>query len=356
MRPGGLRGLCLGLAALSSLSGCLFRGEKVTRVYSGREVDGPYVTPEAYAHYAQGVLDESQGQLAKAMREFQQALLDDDSSPALWTRLASLECRTGKDPGASFARAEALDREFAPLARERARCALARGDAAGALALAERAVALDPDDDAASLLVAQCHQKLGRPADARRWLLALLLRDPTSAEASQAYRALEPRGRARVEPAADPLGARRPGQTRSKTEDVDRALAAGDGEHAKRLALAAGVGPGQLALRAAALGVSSVARTEAERVLAADPNDGDALVAALCAASLDGSAEQFEAALRRVGQQPFAPSPLGVRLLGELLGHRVGTAARDAWLEAWSLPAPSDPLEARVDARRAPAQ
>lgn len=325
--------------------GCTLGGGSVIRVYSGREVAGPYITPEAYAHYAQGVLDESQGNFAKALGEYEAALADDDSSPDPWTRAAAAQCRLGRDPSRAFQRAEALDPEFSPLWRERARCALDRGDAARALPLAERAVALDPLDTAASLLVARALEKLGRPADARRWLLALALWDPTS----KARLPSEPTPPRRT----DALGARRPGERRASVEDVDRALRLGDTEGARRLAKAAGLPPSALALRAAALGDAALANSEAERVLAADPDDSDALIARLVAATLTGDQAAYETALSALGPEPLPPSPLGVRLLGELLGRRAGSEAAELWRSIWALPAATDDLEAAVERRAA---
>lgn len=326
--------------------GCTLGGGNVIRVYSGREVAGPYITPEAYAHYAQGVLDESQGNFAKAVGEYEAALADDDSSPDLWTRAAAAQCRLGRDPSRAFQRAEALDPEFSPLWRERARCALDRGDAARALPLAERAVALDPLDAAASLLVARALEKLGRPADARRWLLALALWDPTSEPARPPT---EPPPARRT----DALGARRPAERRASLEDVDRALRLGDTEGARRLAKGAGLAPSALALRAAALGEAALAKSEAERVLAADPDDSDALIARLVAAALTGDQAAYETALSALGPEPLPPSPLGVRLLGELLGRRAGSEAAELWRSIWALPAATDGLEAAVEQRAA---
>ncbi len=328
-------------------SGCTLGGGNVIRVYSGREVPGPYITPEAYAHYAQGVLDESQGNFAKALREYEAALADDDSSPDLWTRVAAVQCRLGKDPTRAFQRAESLDPDFSPLWRERARCALDRGDAARALPLAERAVALDPLDPAASLLVARALEKLGRPADARRWLLALALWDPTSKPARLRLHPTEPTPARR----SDPLGARGPGERRASVEDVDRALRLGDTEGARRLAKEVGQAPSALALRAAALGHAALAKAEAERVLAADPDDSDARIALLVAATLAGDQAAYETALSELGPEPLAPSPLGVRLLGELLGRRAGSEAAEIWRSIWALPAATDRLEAAVEQR-----
>lgn len=332
-------------------AGCFFGGEPVTRVYSGREVRGPFITPEAYAHYAQAALEERRGQWTRALSEYRAAASEDDSSPDVWTRIGALQCRVAEDPSESFARAEALDREYAPLARERARCALARGDLQRALSFAERAVALDPDDESASLLVAGALTKLGRLGDAKRWLFALALCHPGSSEALRAYTALEPVKNGERALAPDPLGARRAGTKRPVVADVDRALRAGDAERARRLATSAGMRPRELALRAAALGLTPLARQEAERILAADPGDSDALVALAVSANLDGDAAARERALSDPGRELLEPSPLAVRLFAELIARRLGASEARAWLDAWALAKPSDPLEAEVERR-----
>ncbi|MCC6902847.1 MAG: tetratricopeptide repeat protein [Polyangiaceae bacterium] len=338
------------LAALlfASVTGCGFMGTRVTRVYSGREHAGPYLSPEAYAHYTQAVAHERGGKLADAIREYRAVLLEDDSSPDVWARLGAVECRTGQSSDTSFARAEALDAEYAPLWRERAACALARGDAGRALAHAQRAVALDPDDDAASLSVVRALVKLGRRDDAERWLWALWVRDPASSASAEARRAT---GSPPREPPPDLLGARRRDDRRPTVADVDRALAAGELELAKRLARGAGLSAGGFSLHAVALGRSALAKREAARALDGDPNDADALIAAACAASLDGDPDAFDHALRALGPSPLAPSGLGVRLFRELLARRVGPGAAEAWQSAWALAPAAGRLEAAVDAR-----
>jgi len=334
---------------VASVTGCGLTGTSVTRVYSGRTHQGPYLSPEAYAHYAQGVAHEQGGKLGDALREYRAVLTEGDSSPDVWTRIGAVECRSGRDSRASFAQAEALDAEFAPLWRERAVCALSRGDARGALPLAERAVALDPDDEAASLSVVRALEKLGRHDEARRWLWALWVRDPTSTATGNARRAAGSPPERALPP--DALGARRPGDRRPALADVDRALAAGELERAKQLARGAGLSSGGFALRAVAFGWSALATREAARALDGDPNDADALIAAACAANLSGDHAAFDHTLRSLGTAPLTPSPLGVRLFRELLARRAGSAAADAWRNAWALPPAADRLDAAVDAR-----
>ncbi|MBK7583466.1 MAG: tetratricopeptide repeat protein [Myxococcales bacterium] len=354
MRAHAAKWFCLALLA-PSVSGCIFGEGSVTRVYAGRSVEGPYITPEAYAHYAQGVIEESQGNFAKAQAEYQRVLLDDDSSADVWTRLGAVLCATRQEATSAFAKAEELDPKFAPMWRERARCTLAGGNAAAALAQAERAVALDPDDELASLTVASALAKLGRNDEAQRWVLALSLRGPPSPAVKEALgRSVAPSPAApSPPPRSDALGAHFSNERRPTLADVDRALAERAPARARRLAKLVGLRTSHLALRAAALGVTDVARTEAARVLDADPNDSDALIAALSAASLDGDPAGVAALLTRGGAEPLAPSSLGVRLFAELLRRRVGKDAAAIWLEGWALTKAREPLEARVEARGA---
>jgi sugar/nucleoside kinase (ribokinase family) len=71
-------------------------------------------------------------------------------------------------------------------------------------------------------------------------------------------------------------------------------------------------------------------------VLTADPDDGDAWVAALVAADLQRDAAAFERAL----------------LFAQVLERRLGDAAAAAWLKAHGpLPSPTDRLERAVAER-----
>jgi hypothetical protein len=109
-----------------------------------------------------------------------------------------------------------------------------------------------------------------------------------------------------------------------------------------------------VALRAAALGRFELARNQARWVLAANPRSADGWIAWAVSATPDAATE----APRAVGpseRDTGAPSPLGVRLLADVLLRRVGASAAQAWLSAQQpLPAPADALEREVDARLEP--
>lgn len=334
------------LLALLSL-GCSLGGGSVTRVYWGKTVEGRFIAPEAYAHYAQGVLFEAQGDDEAADGEYRETLAIDPESIDAWARLGAVRCRM-RDASAeqAFAEAESLDRHFAPLWRERARCALSQGDAQRALEHARRAVELDPSDEAASLLVVDAERRLGRSAEAERWLRALLVRDPTSRAATAKLAEL----RGPKTPEARPSARR--AKSRRSPELVDRALVHGTEAEAHRLALAQGMSLGTLALRAAVLGRTGIALSQSARVLEADPDDTDAWIAGLWAATLVADREAFERISASLGPHPTAPSPLAARLFTALVERRLGAEAARAWREASGpLPPPADELEKKLDAR-----
>lgn len=346
-----MRGALLSLLLLGCVSGCGWGSGSVTRVYGARQVEGRYIPPEAYAHYLQATLLEGNGNDRGAADEYESALAIDPESPDTWTRLGAVRCRLGDSTADdAFRAARSLDGEYAPLFREQAACALRRGDAKRARELATRAVELDPDDETATLTLAEAERRSGKPGEALRWLAALVARDPSSERALRALEALE-------HPApTKSASSERSAKGRPTPSDVDQALLTGSVDRARALARAAGMPLGVLALRAAALGRSSVALEESERVLSADPDDSDAWIAGLYAASLEGETERFEALSRRLGAEPTVPSSLGARLFAELLARRIGPDAARAFGQANSLPPPADELERRVEERRTSAQ
>jgi Tetratricopeptide repeat len=335
-----------------ALAGCAVFEGSVTRVYSGRAVEERYISPEAYSHYTAGAIAEAAGNDEAAAAEYFQAADEDPDSADIWTRLGAVHCRLKTGKSASlFERAQEIDSDYAPLQRERALCALQNGDAARARREAALAVALDPDDETASLVLGEAERRLGRRDEARRWLLALSLRDPSSSRAQAALTALD-RGTAAKSPVFARVAPRRLAPARKTLDDVDRALSRGDAGLARSLALGAGISASTLALRAAAFGVTALAREEAERVLAADAGDSDAFVAALVAASLDHDEARFATLLTRLDEAPTPPSTLAMRLLAELVAARVGPEASQKLRESSALGAPADPLERRVEARK----
>ena len=358
------RAIAVGLAAVGP-SGCLLTPAPVTRVTDGRLTQGRYLAPEAYSSYVRGAYLEARGHLQAALSAYQAGLQEDPESVQLWTRVGALRCRlrsTATDQ--AFAQAHQLDSSYEPLWRELAACQLDRGEPERAQHSAERALQLDPNSDEASILTATIYRRLGRQQDARRLLEALVARRPSS---RQAWLALRDDARHRHDeathafavsqlaalPALTPSDLRRTRPTRSNCQQVDQALREAQLARARQLAAAATLSAGQLAVRAAALGQSKLAAEQATLVLGADPSDGDAWVAALVAADLEGDTAAFEQALAALSSRPVRPGPLGARLMAELLRRRVGDEAATAWLTAYGpLPSPVDPLESVVAKRR----
>lgn len=365
-----MKKLAIVLAALPAAA-CGFGSTSVVRVVDGRPIEGRFIDTATYALYARGAYHEQHGELAHARAAYAAAAERDPKSAAIWTRLGAVQC-AGKDPGyeRSFAVAANEDPTYAPLWRERATCALGRGKPRRAVEAAETAVLLEPEDEQNSLVLARALDRDGRTDDALRWLHALTVARPRAVAAWTLLQAIAKRRgrdaeRLRAAQALAELSATDPTRAagephpspapESELDALDRALGAGELTRARRLAVTAGVRADRLAVRAAALGSAGAAGEQAELVLAADPTNGNAWVAALVAADLDGDPERFRRALDALAREALPPEPLAARLMAALLARRVGADAARAWLEAYGeLPPPSDALERRVAARLGP--
>jgi tetratricopeptide (TPR) repeat protein len=310
----------------AAISGCAEPG--VVRVVDGRPELGRFISERAYALYGRGAEAEAAGDLDRAEAAFLLASEQDPESPEIWTRLGAIQCArapSGPESAQSFARALAIDPAFAPALRERARCAGRRGDGAAALADAERALLLDPDDLDTGLVHAEALARAGKAVEAARAARALAARHPRSAEARRLAEGNAP-------PEA-PLAL------------VDAAILAGDPALAQRRALAARITGAELAVRAAALGRAAMARDLAAVALAADPTDASARIALAAAADLRGDLAALADAMARVPKRTTAPSPLARLLFAEILARRVGADAARTWLgTAPEPPAHGDPL------------
>ena len=362
----------------------------VLRVVDGREVRGRYVSDYAYALYGRAAYeeatrgdgDEASGGEPTALAALEAAASEDTESAHLWTAIGALRCRPpeadleGAD--AAFARARGIDPEYAPLFREIARCrisaartrdpALARRLRGEALAAAEVAVRLDPDDVAAASVAASLLVGAGRVVEASRLIRALAIRRPGSTEAwlaqvafarathdealleraARQARELSPRLAKELEagiPALGPLA------------EIDAALLRDDLAAARRCAQRAHLPLAEVAARAAALGRAATARAEAALVLAADPADVTARIALAVAADLAADPAALTAAMDAIPAPPAAltaPSPLAGLLFAELLSRRVDEGAARAWLAALPVApaaAPGDALLLAVGAR-----
>ncbi len=368
LRPGAI---ALGGLAIALAAGCASSG--VVRVVDGRPVEGRFVSPRAYAYYARGASAEARGDLPDALRDYEAAVAEDEGAD-LWTRIGAVRCAllgaAGEGVIDAWRRAEVIDAAFEPLWRARARCELAAGHASSALVAAERALALDPEQVEASLVVADALAGVGRLEDARRLLGALLARSPTTTSAWRALRDLArrsgdaatlARATERLRTSAEHAPVVASERASERAAQVDRALVHGDLVTVRRLALAAHQPLAEVAVRAAALARPAAARELAETVLAADPHEGSALIALAAAADLEGDSAALDRALSApLRSPPSPPSPLARLVLTELIARRVGPAPARAILDS-TAPAPGEPdplvdaLASRLRVRLAPA-
>jgi tetratricopeptide (TPR) repeat protein len=338
------------LVILSLAVGCA-SANGVTRMVGGHRIEGRFVADQAYAAYLKGVVLETEGEVDGALAAYGEAIAHDSDSAEIWTRIGVLRCADRRQPvGAvktegpweAFARASKIDPEYEETWTESARCHLKRDEIDDAARATRLAVSLDPDSVEPAVLLAQVLERQARIDEARHWLDGLVARNPSSIDAHEAMIAFAGRthDEARRLASEEMLATLRPrtgsetSRAQRRASDVDAALVLGDFQRARRLALASRVSSGGLALRAAALGRLSFARSQAELVLAADPADTDARAAAAVTADLT----RDDAALARVmsGVPPGASgvSPLATVLMAELLARRVGSAAESAWMEA----------------------
>jgi hypothetical protein len=115
------------------------------------------------------------------------------------------------------------------------------------------------------------------------------------------------------------------------SRSLERAFSDRDLAAARAAALELGISRSALAL-AAATAAPELALEQAFAILAADPTDSDALIAALTAADRLGDSAQFERALQLFAGDPLAPSPRARELFVEVLARHAGPAGLEAWL------------------------
>jgi hypothetical protein len=326
-------------ASLACVTGC--GDAAVVRVVDGRAERGRFVSEAAYALYARGTLAEASGDDASALRAFRWAADEDPESAEIWVRIGAIHCRPGNAApaaaSAAFERARTIDAGYGPLHRERARCRSSLGDVSGALADAEQALALDPDDLETGLVHADALERAGRAVEARRALRALGLRRTGAAQPwrsllNLAQRAGDP-GLTRE--AEEHLRDLRTGLRAAASAGggaIDEALRRGDLAEADRLARARRIASSEVAVRAAALGLPALARDQATLVLAADRGDATARIALVAAADLAGDEAALASALRDIPRSTAGPSPLARWLLADVLQRRIGAGSALAWL------------------------
>lgn len=310
--------------ALAVLAGCA-PTPPVPRIVDGRVVEGAAVSPEVYAAAFRAAHAEQEGRLEEAERLWEQVASSGEELAHALTRLGAVRCRAGKDPVPAFTRAVALDPDLAELEEERARCALRRGRVADAAHHAERAVTLDPLRPELSRLLVEALVAAGRPDEAARWRLSAALLLPGVIPACTTPPCPTPRVDAN-----DPASA---------LAAVDRALAAGSLEEARRAAVRARLGPPALALRACLAAPGSVAEAQARFTLEANPLDPEGWIALAHSRLGTGDDAGVREALLGLAGARGEAGPLARRLLAEVLWVRSGVEAARAVLPAGAPPA-----------------
>lgn len=356
LRPSGADFAALIGACWLCLAGC-GAAHGTQRVFSGRSVEGPYIEPQAYAAYARGSYLEARGDWAGAEQAYRRALSRDPDSPGIWTRLGVLACKRDLKSALEYFQTDGVGQGYAPAWAERGRCLREQGDPRGALDSARRAVTLDPSNVEANLLVADSYAEQDQPARSSAWLFAWLLRD---AAASSHWRELYERGERLGDPGlqrlalaqvnrwggVDATGMRTanriPSPASPARHGTEAALRAGDLPSARLEASKEQIAPLELALLATANGQPALGLAQAQLILAADPDDGDAYVAALAASALLGDTATL-AALLAEDHVRRAPSPDLAERMSELLKWYVGDAAAGQWSLAFRRARPTAP-------------
>jgi tetratricopeptide (TPR) repeat protein len=314
------------LAALLA-AGCIGPGG-VTRVADGEVQQGREIDAEAYASYFRAATLEATGDRKQALDELERALDADPDSPQILTRVAELTCAANpRQPPTSpavpaaaaeralslFSRALDKDARYAPAWLGRAVCLESQGRRREALAMATRAAALDPLRPESTRVMVRLLLLLGRRDDAARWLSAYRVLVPAPLDPEP------PTGDATVSPA-------RAGASRA----LERALSERNLAAARAAALELGMSRSALAL-ALATAAPELAMTQALTILAADPTDSDALVAALAAADRLGDSARFEQALLLFAGEPLPLSTRAKELFAEVLERHTGSVGLEAW-------------------------
>ena len=339
----------LALLGCTLLSLACSSSRSTERVFNGRTLPGHYIEPEAYAAFTRGAYHEARGEWAEAERAYQQALQSDATSPDIWTRLGAIACRTDLEQALErFDQARASE-GYAPAWAERARCLDAHQKPEAALEAARHAIRLDPEDRDMNLLVARLYHATAKQEQARAWLFAWLLLEPQLGRGDtelleQSSRLGDPALTALLQ---GELARRRritAGQLSDTSALADRpietpggvlgALRAGDLAAARVAAANDKISPLGLALLATHNGRPELGLAQAQLLLAANPNDADALIAALDAASLTGDEASFRSLLRGAGSTEL-PALQRAKVLAKLLRSRIGSDAADHWQDAY---------------------
>jgi tetratricopeptide (TPR) repeat protein len=331
---------------------------QVVRVYEGNPVAGRFIEYEAYAAYGRGLEAERDRNFRVAARWFQEAANYDPKSVEIPTHLGAALCALGALENAAdvFADAEKLDPMYAPLFRARAKCAVDHAQLEAGSRHARHAFELDPEDEQTVVIYASILRTQQKYDEAGRLLDSFLLRHPNAVEAwrerlaiaqlqhdrgmnkksAEALVRLAPRMAEEViamEPSLAPLA------------KVDAAIRQGNIDEARKAARLAHLPPAELALRAAAMGASKLAREQAEHVLGADPSSTSARVALASASDALEDAAAVGKALELPMNERLTPlSPLGRLVFAELLVRHAEREAARAFIGSLEVQEKQDPV------------
>jgi Tfp pilus assembly protein PilF len=296
------------LGLLCGAAGCSVLEPPVARQVDGVVSEGRFIDPEAYALYAAAALREARGESREALELYQRALDEDGRGPEVHTRIGAVACKLRQPALAdrAFGAAARAAADYGPLWFELARCRQSRGDLAGAQSAALEAVRLDPERFEASLLAADLAERRGDRT------LAWQLRDALATHAPSS-----------VPIQSSLLGAALRGNERARAARARAALTALTDRRGAPSA-PRGVEGAVLALKQGDL---ATAKREAERLLGADPGNGDALLIALLVADLEQDQGRFDALLASSAEMGTPANPELLRSLAALLGRRVGAEA-----------------------------
>lgn len=298
--------LCV-LALVGGAPACAVFNPPVARTVGGVTSEGRFIEPDAYALYAMAALYEARGAWEQALQLYQRAYDVDPRGPELKTRIGAVACKLRRFPLAeeSLAAALARDESYGPAWFELSQCQRTRGDLTLALAAAGQALRLDPERPETSLLAADLAEQRGDVSGAWRVRDALATHARGSAIVQRAILAA-------AERAGD---AQRSARARRALAELGRSES--DSPEASGI---------PRAVAALHRGDLPTARAEAERLLGADPGNGDALLIALCAADLAQDHEAFARLLQATRARAAPVSAELLVLLEALLGRRLGSS------------------------------
>ncbi len=291
------------------VAGCMT--STVLRVSDGRAYSERPIDARAYAAFARGRIEESQGAVDSAVQEYHRVLQYDSRAAQAWVRLGALYCQSNAPQAENaWQRAIDLDPNSWQVWFERARCALTSHQLKLADSFAREALRLGPSRPEVTLLSAAVASQLRDPGREATLLFGAVALQPNHAQfwsaigssptlpnayrryAAQQYAKLRPLDAAWIPPAHVHHAHSTPSQastTERLSSEFEQALSRRDASEARRIAVLLGIRPNQLANEALAWGFHSLATEQAKSLLSVDPDDASAWVVAILAEDLSSN-------------------------------------------------------------------